>query len=44
LELDESLNTYFNIFQDAPENQRAKDIESNIFGGEGGAKDDKFFL
>ncbi len=28
LELDEFLNEYYNIFSDAPENERNKDLES----------------
>lgn len=45
LELDEKLNMYFNIYSDAPENERTKEMESNIFGGAGGAKgEDNFFI
>ena len=43
LELDEHLNEYFNIYSDAPENERSKDVENNIFGGSA-AKDDNFFI
>ena len=39
---------YFNIYQDAPENQRSKEIEGGIFGDSGGKAgsnlDDKFFM
>jgi hypothetical protein len=44
LELDEHLNEYFNIFSDAPENERNKEAEGNLFGGGGGSKDDNFFI
>ena len=43
LELDEHLNEYFNIYSDAPENERNKDAENNIFGG-AASKDDNFFI
>jgi hypothetical protein len=38
---------YFNIYSDAPENERAKDVEGNIFGSENAAGkggEDKFFI
>lgn len=45
LELDEQLNTYFNIYSDAPENQRSKEVENSIFGGGDDKKgEDKFFI
>lgn len=46
LELDEKLNMHFNIYSDAPENERAKEAENNGFGGSSsdGAKEDKFFI
>ena len=44
LELDEHLNEYFNIYSDAPENERNKEVENNLFGGGGGSKDDNFFI
>ena len=45
LELDEKLNMYFNIYSDAPENERTKEMDNSIFGG-GGAKsnEDNFFI
>jgi hypothetical protein len=43
LELDENLNMYFNIFSDAPENERTKELENNIFGS-GGGKGEDFFI
>lgn len=45
--MDEQLNMYFNIYSDAPENERQKEIEGNIFGNDGsGGKgvEDKFFI
>lgn len=43
LELDEKLNMHFNIYSDAPENERTKEQDSSIFGG-GGGKDDNYFI
>jgi hypothetical protein len=44
LELDEGLNMHFNIYSDAPENERTKEVESSLFGGDGGKADDKYFI
>ena len=47
LEVDEKLNMYFNIYSDAPENERVKEVESNIFGGSGSdtaKEENKFFI
>lgn len=45
LEVDEKLNMYFNIYSDAPENERQKEMESSLFGGAGGAnKGEDFFI
>jgi hypothetical protein len=45
LELDEQLEMYFNIYQDAPENQRNKEVEGSIFGdSKNNSLDDKFFM
>jgi hypothetical protein len=44
LELDEKLNMHFNIYSDAPENERTKEIENNIFGANGGKGGDDFFI
>ncbi len=46
LELDEKLNMHFNIYSDAPENERQKEMENNLFGGGagGGAKGEDFFI
>lgn len=39
---------HFNIYSDAPENERTKEIENNIFGnsngGGGGGSRDDFFI
>ena len=43
LELDEHLNENFNIYSDAPENERNKEAESSVFGG-AASKDDNFFI
>ena len=38
----QNLNEYFNIYSDAPENERNKDAEQNMFGG--ASKEDNFFI
>lgn len=40
------MNEYFNIYSDAPENERSKEMESNLFGGGGGSgkSSDDFFM
>lgn len=43
LEVDEHLHEYFNIYSDAPENERNKEAENNMFGG-AAAKEDNFFV
>ena len=35
---------HFNIYSDAPENERTKEVESSLFGGDGGKADDKYFI
>jgi len=42
LELDEKLNQHFNIFCDAPENERKRDIDMKLYGGAGGEEANYF--
>lgn len=35
---------YFNIYSDAPENERTKEIENNIFGNAAGGKSEDYFI
>lgn len=45
LELDENLNEYFNIYTDAPENERSKEMQNNVFGGSTAPKgEENFFI
>ncbi len=35
---------FFNIYSDAPENERQKEMENNLFGSGGGGKGEDFFI